>query len=77
MLKKTRKTGTLAEFATSYLRGHEGTFGIIEMDGFGLIGALDHANSLRKGMKVRMDRCGIDVEGSPFYHFSPLVAAGR
>ncbi|HVX01995.1 MAG TPA: hypothetical protein VHA09_02465 [Nitrososphaera sp.] len=78
-MKKTRKTGTLTEFATSYLRDHEGTFGIIEMDGFRLIGAFDNDGDngdkgLRKGMKVRMDRCGISAEGSPFYHFSPLSA---
>lgn len=79
MLKKVAKTGTLAEFATSYVRGHEGTFGVIEMDGFRLIGSLDSSigNGLHRGLKVRMDRCGINEEGSPFYHFSPLESATK
>ncbi|MEO9364338.1 MAG: zinc ribbon domain-containing protein [Nitrososphaera sp.] len=72
-LKKVGKIGMLVEFATSYVRGHEGVFGIIEMDGFRLVGSLDNGN-LRKGLKVEMDRCGVDAEGTPFYHFIPATA---
>jgi uncharacterized OB-fold protein len=70
--KKVGKTGTLVEFASSYVRNHEGVFGIIDMDGFRLVGSLD-GGRLRKGMKVEMDRFGVNAEGLPFYHFSPAT----
>ncbi|AIC14690.1 hypothetical protein NVIE_004950 [Nitrososphaera viennensis EN76] len=73
VLKKVEKTGTLVEFSNSYVRGHEGVFGIIEMDGFRLVGSLDDDGKLRKGMKVKMDSCGVNVEGAPFYHFTPAT----
>ncbi|AIF83877.1 putative nucleic-acid-binding protein containing a Zn-ribbon [Candidatus Nitrososphaera evergladensis SR1] len=73
-LKKVGKTGTLAEFATSHVRGHEGVFGIVEMDGFRLVGSLDGDKKLRKGVKVKMDRCGVNAEGAPFYHFTLTTA---
>ncbi len=68
-LKNTARTGTLIEFARSRVRGHEGAFGIVQMDGFILVGSFDDVK-LRKGMKVRMDRCGMN-ESTPFYHFIP------
>lgn len=69
VLKKVGKTGVLTEFAHSHVRNREGTFGIVKMEGFTLVGSFDDGE-LRKGMKVEMDRCGIS-EGTPFYHFVP------
>jgi uncharacterized OB-fold protein len=71
VLKKVDKTGILVEFATSHVRGHEGVFGIIEMDGFRLVGSFDGDKKLCNGMKVRLDKCGVNAEGAPFYHFVP------
>ncbi len=73
MLRKIGASGTLVEFASSYVRNHEGVFGIIEMDGFRVIGSLDDTRRLYAGMKVKMDRCGVNEEGTPFYHFSPAT----
>jgi uncharacterized OB-fold protein len=68
-LKKAARTGVLVEFARSNVKGHEGTFGMVRMDGFILVGSFDNVE-LKKGMKVRMDWCGIN-DGTPFYHFVP------
>ncbi len=68
-LKKVAKTGALVEFTHSHVRGHEGAFGIVQMDGFVLVGSFDDT-ALQKGMKVRMDKCGVN-DGTPFYHFVP------
>jgi uncharacterized OB-fold protein len=70
VLRKVKTTGTLVEFANSFIRSHEGIFGIIQMDGFRLIGSLDDARRLHKGIKVKLEKCGINDEGIPFYHFS-------
>lgn len=67
--RKTARKGTLVEFSRSHVRGYEGIFGIVKMDGFTLVGSFDDAD-LKKGIKVRMDRCGIN-NGTPFYHFVP------
>lgn len=69
-MRNVKTTGTLVEYANSYVRNHEGTFGVIQMDGFRLIGSLDDARRLHKGMKVKLEKCGINEEGMPFYHFS-------
>jgi uncharacterized OB-fold protein len=70
LLKRAPKVGTLIEFSTSDVRGHEGVFGIIEMEGgIRLIGSFDKESKLSKDMVVRMDKCGVTPEGTPFYHF--------
>lgn len=69
-LKKIETTGILLEFADSRIRDHEGIFGLVEMDGFRLVGSFDSAARLREGMKVMMDRCGLR-NGTPYYHFTP------
>jgi hypothetical protein len=68
-LKKIRPEGTLVEFADSHIRDHEGIFGIVEMDGFRLVGSFDIGAPLHEGANVRMDRCGLR-DGAPYYHFT-------
>jgi hypothetical protein len=41
------------------------------MNGFRLVGSFDGDKKLCNGMKVRMDKCGVNAEGAPFYHFVP------
>lgn len=67
-LKKVSGRGVLVEFAASYVRGHEGIFGIIEMDGFRLVGSFDSVE-LAEGMKVGMIGCGVR-DGTPYYLFA-------
>lgn len=68
---KVATAGTLVEFAASHVRGREGTFGIVEMDGFRLVGSIGDAK-LREGMKVKMSKCGVGPDGTPYYHFEPV-----
>lgn len=69
MLKKVSTKGVLVEFAMSHLRGHEGIFGIVQMDGFRLVGSFENAE-LAQGISVRMVECGMR-DGAPYYLFAP------
>lgn len=69
VLKRAGRKGVLVEFAASHVRGHEGVFGIVEMDGFRLMGSFDSAE-LSPGMEVRMVDCGVK-DGTPYYSFVP------
>ena len=62
--------GTLVEFAASHVKGREGIFGVVHMDGFRLMGSFGDAK-LKEGMKVKMSRCGLGLDRSPYYHFQP------
>ncbi len=68
-LKKVDTKGVLIEFATSHVRGHEGTFGIVKMDGFRLVGSFNNTE-LSVGIRVRMVKCGVR-DGTPYYFFAP------
>lgn len=69
MLKKVSNKGVIVEFAASHIRGHEGVFGVVEMDGFKLVGSFDMIE-LVPGMRVQMVDCGMS-EGAPYYLFAP------
>jgi uncharacterized OB-fold protein len=68
-LENVKVEGTLVEFAGSSIQGREGVFGVVEMDGFRLVGSLDGIN-LHRGMRVKMTACGTRADGSPFYRFA-------
>lgn len=68
-LKKVKSKGVLVEFAISYVRGHEGVFGIVQMDGFRLVGSFNSAG-LVPGIRVRMVDCGMKDE-TPYFLFVP------
>lgn len=55
----------------SYLRGAEGCYGLVEMSGIKLIGSFDILE-LKDGLKVRMVRCGVRPDGTPYYFFEPI-----
>ncbi|HJU95836.1 MAG TPA: hypothetical protein VJ643_07365 [Nitrososphaera sp.] len=57
-------------FTQSYLKGTEGCYGLVEMSGIRLIGAFETLE-LREGLKVKMVKCGITRDGSPYYLFEP------
>ena len=46
-------TGTLLYFTTSYLKGMEGCYGLVEMAGIKLIGSFD-TFELKDGLQVKM-----------------------
>jgi uncharacterized OB-fold protein len=68
-LKQVDRRGVLVEFAASHVRGNEGLFGIVEMDGFRLVGSFESAD-LSEGMRVRMVDCGVR-DSTPYYLFAP------
>ncbi len=55
----------------SHLRGREGCYGLVEMSGIKLIGSFDILE-LKDGLKVRMVRCGVRPDGTPYYFFEPI-----
>jgi uncharacterized OB-fold protein len=67
-LKKIERKGVLLEFAFSHLKGIEGVFGIVDISGIRLMGSI-FGQPLRHGMKVTLVKCGINPDGSIFYHF--------
>jgi hypothetical protein len=52
----------------SYLKNIEGMFGIVDLSGIRLVGSI-FGRPLRHGMEVTMIKCGINSDGSIFYHF--------
>jgi len=70
-LKIIDTRGTLLHFTQSYLKGMEGCYGLIEMSGIKLIGSFDTLK-LREGLKVKMVRCGVRPDGTPYYVFEPV-----
>jgi uncharacterized OB-fold protein len=66
-------TGILVEFTNSYVKGMEGTFGLIEMSGIKLIGSFKTSSQLTEGIRVKMTRCGITSDGIAFYFFEPMI----
>jgi hypothetical protein len=49
----------------------EGCYGLIEMSGIKLIGSFETLK-LREGLKVKMVRCGVRPNGTPYYVFEPV-----
>jgi hypothetical protein len=63
--------GTLLYFTISYLKGMEGCYGLVEMAGIKLIGSFDTLE-LKDGLQVKMVRCGVKPDGTPYYSFEPI-----
>lgn len=70
-LEKIERIGVVIEFAKSQVKNREGSFGVIDIDGIRLVGALK-ADKISSGMKMRMVACGVSEDCSPFYDFEPL-----
>jgi hypothetical protein len=49
----------------------EGCYGLVEMSGIKLIGSFETIE-LREGLKVKMVRCGVRPDGTPYYFFEPV-----
>jgi hypothetical protein len=48
----------------------ERCYGVVEMSGIKLIGSFDTVE-LKEGIKVKMVRCGVTRDGTPYYFFEP------
>jgi hypothetical protein len=64
-------TGILLHFTQSYLKEVEGCYGLVEMSGIKLVGSFETLE-LREGLKVKMVRCGVSANGTPYYFFEPI-----
>ena len=69
-MKRMETTGTLLEFTRSHVKGKEGVFGLVEISDIRLVGSFSSAE-LKEGMKVKMTKCGIKLDGAVFYLFAP------
>ena len=49
----------------------EGCYGLVEMSGIKLIGRFDELE-LKDGLEVKMARCGVSRDGTPYYIFEPI-----
>lgn len=62
--------GTVLEFTTSHVNSSRGTFGIVDLAGIRIVGAIS-GELLYEGIEVRMTTCGITQDGSVYYDFEP------
>lgn len=62
--------GTVLEFTTSHVNSSRGTFGIVDLAGIRIVGAI-FGELLYEGIEVRMTSCGITQDGSVYYDFEP------
>ena len=62
--------GTVLEFTTSHVNSSRGTFGIVDLAGIRIVGAI-FGEVLYEGIVVRMTSCGITQDGSVYYDFEP------
>jgi uncharacterized OB-fold protein len=69
-LKKFETVGTVLEFTTSHVNSSRGTFGIVDLAGIRIVGAI-FGELLYEGIEVRMTSCGITQDGSVYYDFEP------
>ena len=66
--------GRLIEFSESFLMEQPSIFGLVELnDNVRLVAKIrcDDIIQLKKGMPVRMVRCGIE-NNDPYYEFQPI-----
>ncbi len=75
-LKKFETVGTVLEFTTSHVNNSRGTFGIVDLAGIRIVGAIC-GELLYEGIEVRMTSCGINSDGSVYYDFEPCTNRER
>jgi uncharacterized OB-fold protein len=61
--------GHLIEYTVSYRLSKPEIFGIIEINGINLIGSVHSTVSPHVGMFLRMKKCGVSDDGTPYYEF--------
>ena len=67
-MSKLESKGRLIEHSSSFIGSTE-ILGLVEIAGIRLIGVLRQGN-LKPGSAVRLTKCGIDKDNSPYYEFS-------
>jgi hypothetical protein len=67
-MSKLDTKGRLIERSESFI-GENKNLGLVEMSGIRIIGVLSEAG-LNPGSTVKLKKCGLDKDNSPYYEFS-------
>ena len=67
-MSKLDSKGRLIEYTQSFI-GERKNLGLVEISGIRIIGSLSQGN-MSPGSPVKLTRCGLDKENSPYYEFS-------
>ena len=67
-MSRLESKGRLIEYSSSFIGSSE-MLGLIEIAGIRLIGILTERN-LKPGSTVKLTKCGVDKDNSPYYEFS-------
>ena len=67
-MSKLKSRGRLIEHSSSHI-GSAKMLGLVEIEGIRLIGILREGN-LSPGSTVKLTKCGLDKNNSPYYEFS-------
>jgi uncharacterized OB-fold protein len=67
-MSKLDTRGKLIEYSSSFI-GNSKKLGLVEMSGIRIIGILIEEN-LNPGSAVKLTKCGLDKDNSPYFEFS-------
>ena len=67
-MTKLKSRGLLIEHSTSHIDSID-KLGLVEISGIRIIGVLSKGN-LNPGSAVKLTKCGLDKDNSPYYEFS-------
>ena len=67
-MSKLNSKGRLIESSQSFI-GERKNLGLVEMSGIRIIGSLNQSD-MSPGSLVKLTRCGLDKDNSPYYEFS-------
>ena len=69
-MSKLDMRGQLIEHSSSYI-GDSKKLGLVEMSGIRIIGILNEGD-MNTGSAVKLTKCGLDKDNSPYFEFSPV-----
>ena len=69
-MSKLESKGRLIEYSSTHIGSTE-ILGLVEIAGIRLIGILRDGN-LKSGNNVKLTKCGVDKDNSPYYEFSAV-----
>jgi uncharacterized OB-fold protein len=67
-MSKLNTNGQIIEYTQSYI-GKRNKLGVVEISGIRVIGILDDG-AMNSGSSVKLSKCGVDRDNSPFFEFS-------
>jgi hypothetical protein len=68
-MSKLEMRGKLIEYSSSFI-GNSKKIGLVEMSGIRIIGILSEGD-VNPGSAVKLIKCGLDKDNSPYFEFSP------